>query len=230
MSAEWESLNERQRAYLRALYDCDQAEESARRAAAARGHWSRTPAREWRWQMYGPVAPPSALYEQLRQAKLIDPGTGATWQALEDRGLVLCRYTKDAMGVQLLEVQIMPKGRKVVRAATGEQRPKPLPKGTLRERQWAALVRLYKAGDAGEASDHLQYGPGGFDWYMTLRRLEEYTPEPLIKVSNGEWIDGFFHRHELRYRITSYGRAYYEREWARYRELYPNVEAPPPAM
>jgi hypothetical protein len=41
--------------------------------------------------IYGPVAPPSALYTALRSAKLIDPGTGATWQALETSKLVLCR-------------------------------------------------------------------------------------------------------------------------------------------
>lgn len=64
---------------------------------------------------------------------------------------------------------------------------------------------------------------------MTLRRLEEYKPEPLIKASNGEWIDGFFHRHELRYRITAFGCHYYEQECQRYRDLYPDIDAPEPA-
>ena len=228
MPNEWDTLNERQRTYLRALYDADQAEETARRQAAARGHWSRTPASEWRWQMYGPTSPPSPLYTALRSAGLVDPGTGATWQALEARGLCQCRYVPDAAGVPLLEVQITRLGRKVVRAATGEQRPKPLPKGTLRERQWAALVRLYHAGDAGEPADVLQYGRGGFDWYQTLRRLTDYKPHPLVEASNGAWIDGFFHRHELRYRITAAGRDYYDREWVRYRDLDPDVEAPAP--
>ncbi len=102
MSDVWAELNDRQRAYLRALYDCDQATEATRRERAARGHWDRTPASEWRWQMYGPVAPPSALYTALRSANLVDPGTGTTWQALEDRGLCQCRYSRDAFGVQLL--------------------------------------------------------------------------------------------------------------------------------
>ncbi len=61
----------------------------------------------------------------------------------------------------------------------------------------------------------------------SARRVQ---PEPLIKATNGEWIDGSFHRHELRYRITSAGRYYYEQEWARYRELYPAVEAPAPKV
>jgi len=88
LSAMWAELNERQRAYLRALYDCDQAEERARRQMAARGHWSRAQASEWRWVMYEPVSLPSALYSALRTAGLVDPGTGSTWAALRDRGLV----------------------------------------------------------------------------------------------------------------------------------------------
>ena len=55
----------------------------AENLAAAEGYLSRTPANEWRWMMYGPVAPPSPLYQALRDAGLVDPGTGATWQALE---------------------------------------------------------------------------------------------------------------------------------------------------
>jgi hypothetical protein len=213
---------------LQALYAADQAEEASHRQTAAEGYFSRTPASEWRWMMYGPVAPPSPLYSALRDAGLVDPGTGSTWQALEARGLCQCRYVPDAFGVQLLQVQITKLRRKVIRMATGEQRPKQLPKGTLRERQWAALVRLYQAGDAGEPSDDLQYGPGSFDWYKTLRRLIDYQPKPLIEASNGEWIDGYFHRHDYPYYITAFGRAYYEQEWQRYRELYPDVEAPEP--
>jgi hypothetical protein len=46
----WAELNERQRAYLRTLYECDQATGSEqRRERAVRGHWDRTPAHEWRW-------------------------------------------------------------------------------------------------------------------------------------------------------------------------------------
>jgi len=104
MSDEWAELNYRQRVYLRELYDCDQSTEDMRRERAARGAYDRTSASEWRWQMYGPVAPPSALYTALRNARLVDPGTGATWHAMEDRGLVRCRSVPDALGVPLLEV------------------------------------------------------------------------------------------------------------------------------
>jgi hypothetical protein len=50
MSDVWAKLNDRQRVYLRALYDCDQATEAERRERAARGQWNRMPASEWRWQ------------------------------------------------------------------------------------------------------------------------------------------------------------------------------------
>ena len=48
MSERWATLNDRQRAYLQALYECDQATEAIRRERAARGFYDRTPAREWR--------------------------------------------------------------------------------------------------------------------------------------------------------------------------------------
>lgn len=212
-------LNERQRAYLTALYDCDQSEENARRARAARGDWfDRTPASEWRWMMYGPVLPPSMLYMKLSHAKLIDPGTGSTWQALEDRGLVQCRYIPDALNITtLLQVKITPAGRKLIRAARGEQRPKALPKGQLKERQWAALVRLYAAGEQGIDNDTLLYAKGGFDWWHTIRRLVDYTPHLV------EPFTVFSPYYSTFYRITSDGRAYYEREHERYHALYPNV-------
>src|SRR6185436_7928786 len=105
VQAVWEGLNERQRSYLEALYECDQATEINRRVRAS----------EWRWVMYGPVAPPSPLYTALHTAGLIDPGTGATWQALETRGLLMTRTRREELG-EFLEVQITALGRKVVRA------------------------------------------------------------------------------------------------------------------
>lgn len=105
-STSWQQLNARQRTYLQALYTCDQATEADRRRAAANGFWDRTLASEWRRQMYGPVAPPSTLYTLLRQAKLVDPGTGSTWKALEERGLVETGTVPDAFGVPLLRARV----------------------------------------------------------------------------------------------------------------------------
>jgi hypothetical protein len=233
----WDDLNERQRTYLQALYECDQATEALRRERASRGFYDRTPASQWRWQMYGPTAPPSPLYQILRQAGLVDPGTGATWQALQTRGLVLTRTRHEPLG-DFLQVLISPLGRKLMRAVTKEQRPKAPPKGQLRERQWAALACLYAAGDAGLDSEYLLYGEYGssfksFDWTRTLLRLREYKPQALIEEYH-VWVPvkrGNIENTEQKYRmrITAFGRDYYEREWARYRELYPNVEAEAPA-
>jgi hypothetical protein len=125
----------------------------------------------------------------------------------------------DAFGVPLLQVRITPAGRKVVRAATGEQRPKAPPRGQLHERQWAALARLYMAGDAGELSETMMLS---FDWTRTLLRLRDYRPQPLMEAFSGPW-------NTTRLRLTSFGHEYYEREWARYRALYPDVDAPQPS-
>lgn len=118
-------------------------------------------------------------------------------------------------------MQITLQGRKLVRAATGAARAQAVPRGQLHERQWAAMARLYAVGNAGELSEEMMYGRGGFDWTRTLLRLREYKPQPLIED---------VHDHEVsiiaRMRLTRFGRDYYQREWARYRELYPEVEAP----
>lgn len=213
----WHDLNARQRVYLQALYDADQATEQERRTRAAGGQWDRTPAREWRYQLYGPTEPPSPLYRTLSRAGLVDPGTGATWQALEDRHLCQCRYRPDAFGGRLLDVQITPAGRRLVRAATGEPRVQTPPRGQLRERQWAALALIYAAGDLGMDSDTLLHAPGGFDWWATLRRLTIYRPQPLIAQ-----------RRHVVYTITPAGRAWYAAHYQVYRERYPQIDAPQP--
>lgn len=49
-AAAWAKLNERQRIYMRVLYDADQAAERHEKTA-----WRRRPAEEWRWLDYGLV-------------------------------------------------------------------------------------------------------------------------------------------------------------------------------
>ena len=115
---------------------------------------------------------------------------------------------------------VLPGRVEMLRAARGEQRPKATPKGQLKERQWAALVRLYAAGETGIDNDTLLYAKGGFDWHATIRRLVEYQP-PLI-----EYVPMYQPYMRGCYRITEDGRAYYEAEHTRYRDLYPNVDAP----
>ncbi len=119
----WDELNERQQAYLVALYNKDQEAEWRARGAWRRGERSQ-PADKWRWIEYGPVGAsrlinyhPPLRYE-LRQRDLVDQGSGATWEALEQRGLVERRSDLDFAGhwaFHILYVKLTRRGRKLAR-------------------------------------------------------------------------------------------------------------------
>jgi hypothetical protein len=128
-------------------------------------------------------------------AGLVDPGTGATFESLEKRGYILCRYEPVVAGDPLVYVQITPKGRKLVRAATGDQREKSLPPGTLHEWHWIAMVKAWKARPQGVKDENGYYGHIGWNTWL---------------------------------RLTPFGEEYYHDNWQRYRELYPEVDAPEP--
>jgi hypothetical protein len=86
-------LNERQRAYLLAVFTVDQELEAEMRNLPYRPFQSRPKASEWRWLEYSePVPeinkPASRLYAAIKKTAPIDQGTGATFAALADRGLV----------------------------------------------------------------------------------------------------------------------------------------------
>src|SRR5256885_14402464 len=92
----------------------------------------------------------SMLYTKLYLRKLVDEGTGSTFNALESRGFIKCKYTwkrrdggREALE-RFLMLQITPAGRKLVRSATGEQREKSLLSGTLKEWHWKAMVEAWK--------------------------------------------------------------------------------------
>jgi hypothetical protein len=131
----WADLNERQQQYVQAIYDQDQENERHEKSQWTRGGRPR-PAIEWRWMYYGimpETGSDSPLRRRLKVADLVDPGTGATFQALEARGYILCQYKPTMIGDPLVYVQITKERRKLVREATSGQREKPLPPGTLRE-------------------------------------------------------------------------------------------------
>jgi hypothetical protein len=133
----WNDLNCRQQAYLRAVYDEDQQAEALERRRWSRGGRSRK-ADTWRWILYGilpELGHDSPLRAHLKAARLIDPGTGARFQALETRGLILCRYQSDDQ----VRVGLTPLESKVVRAATGETSGALKP-GTLREWHFQKIV------------------------------------------------------------------------------------------
>ena len=127
-------LNARQRAYLLAAYDEDQAREA--RQAGPGG----PPARRWRWIEYGPVgakwldgAGSRLLRVKLAESGLVSQGTGATWAALAERGLLTTRYENTGLidarsqrPIKSLMVRLTTDGRKVARLLRGEPPTRPL--------------------------------------------------------------------------------------------------------
>jgi hypothetical protein len=111
-------------------------------------------------------------------------------------------------------------GRKLARSWTGQKAYKAPPPGTLREWHWRALARAYAAGDEGLGGASGVYA--GIGW-TTWLRLIDYKWGALVAQHVRQ------PPYDYRRRITAAGRDLYEREWARYRALYPDVEAPEPA-
>ena len=90
--------------------------------------------------------------------------------------------------------------------------------GTLQEWHWRALAQAYAAGCEGVSREGLGYARIGWNTWLRLRDYQiKGTEYPLIEEAGG-------------IHITSFGVAYYERSYQRYRELYPGVEAVSPAQ
>jgi hypothetical protein len=108
------------------------------------------PAQVWRWMEYGVFdGVGSTLYTKLYLRKLIDEGTGSTFNALESRGFIKCKYTwkrrdgdREALE-RFLMLQITSVGRKLVRSATGVKAYRPGSPGILREWHWRAMVEAW---------------------------------------------------------------------------------------
>ena len=242
-----EALNDRQKTYLLTIFRLDQLREADQRGAWNRGQRV-LPTAEWRWIAY--TTSESMLRLQLLEAHLVDEGTGSTFESLERRGLIECRYERDPLGIPILLVKMTTKGRRLARSLTGEQRERPLPTGTLREWHWKALVVAYQAGDEGVKQEYAFSGRyGGIGWNTWLR-LRDYkhqgTEQPLI-TEESTWVqmrrmvfigrprpndyeERTVSEQEQRLSITSFGQRYYEEYWQRYRQLYPEVEAPAPTQ
>ena len=230
----WADLNERQQKYLQEIYDQDQENERHEKSQWTRGGRPR-PAIEWRWMLYGimpEIGSDSPLRRRLKVANLVDPGIGATFQALESRGCVLCRYAPVVgPGDPFVYIQITPAGRKLVRAAIGEQREKPLPPGTLREWHWKAMVEAWKGRPKGVMASGGWYGNYGDIGWNTWLRLRDYKAGPLIEEYqiSGQYNASTGARYDLYWlKLSVLGEQFYHENWQRYRELYPEVDAPAP--
>jgi len=226
MTTTWADLNERQQEYRKILYETDQIQEQNERKRAAMDRYSR-PADQWRYMEYADTyTGHTPLKRRLVEKGLVDPGTGSTFEALEKRGLILVRYHGT------VEIRLTTKGRKLVREALGLKVPKELPVGTLREWHWKALVEAWKAGDEGVRESASK----GISWNTWLR-LRDYTfrgeEKPLVAERKyyGETKQiaiGYTQNYVMRMCITEFGKEYYKENWARYREMYPDVDAPEP--
>ena len=239
----WDSLNARQRAYMQAIYETDQEQEEMERARAA--HTKRSlPASEWRWIRHwtSPFTGDTPLKQRLRAVGLVDPGTGATFEALETRGLIEVDYEGYDRSVPL--IKITPLGRKLVRSALDlKASTNRLPVGTLREWHWRALAAAYQAGDEGLPDTGGGYGHIGWNTWLRLRDYRMHGKAmPLAEEICGSYDyreDGTccFVRSRFRFAgydeetrmcITAHGQQYYRDTWQRYHTLYPDVDAPEP--
>jgi len=228
----WVDLNERQQQYLQAIYDQNQENKRHVSTGLFRGRRTR-PAAEWRWMCYGifpETGSDSPLRHRLKVADLVDPGTEATFEALEKRGYILCRYKPVVTGDPLVYIQITPKGRKLVRTATSAEREKSLPVGTLRKGHWRAMVVAWKGRPEGVQASSGWRGDYGNIPRKVWLCLRDYQGGALIETHQiqRERRAGIYTPPIYWLRLTPLGEQYYCDNWQRYHELYPDVDAPAP--
>lgn len=227
-------LNERQEIYLKAIYAEDQAAE--RHEAWRWNHgYSKRPAEEWRWLLYADLAGGATPLKRLLEREgVVDAGTGSTFSALERRGLINHRerYEPHIASLEpLTSVRLTRKGRKEARSLLGESAPKKLPKGTLREWHWNALARLYEAGGELSSELHTSGCYGGIGWKTWLRLRDYYDTGIGLAKEHSRYVQrqGKWEGDRVYViRITEKGREFYKVNYEKYRELYPDVEAPKP--
>ncbi len=231
----WADLNERQQHYMQAIYETDQEQEADERSMWKRGGTPR-PAQVWRWMEYGVFdGVGSTLYTKLYLRKLIDEGTGSTFNALESRGFITCKYTwkrrdggREALE-RFLMLQITPAGRKLVRSATGAKAYQPGSPGILREWHWRAMAEAWKARPVGLTSEYGEdYGHIGWNTWL---RLRDFKAGPLIEeyATPGKYLAHVGYTPQKHWlRLSALGEQFYRENWQRYRDLYPDVDAPTP--
>src|SRR5437660_9193375 len=166
LASTWSSLNARQQAYLRAIFDADQEVEQSENSRWPRGG-RRRPAEQWRWMIYcildGCEQPVMA---HLHRTCVIDEGTGSTFAALARRKLIEIReiWQYEYLGERIVFTETVPlikitsAGRKLVREARDLASSR-LVTGTLREWHWRALALAYQERE-GEGVRDLERGYG----------------------------------------------------------------------
>ncbi|MFD0352932.1 hypothetical protein ACFVHW_04170 [Streptomyces sp. NPDC127110] len=231
----WQALNDRQRLYLKAAFEEDQR-------AEARAGLDPRPAAEWRWLMYSIKAPKNLVgrstiqYVVERQGQL-DTGAGSSLAALRRRGLLEVRPTVVLLArlgaVDAVEVQLTRLGRAVTRAGLGIPPTTKIPTGLIsRDYLWDAMAWLYEAGEEGftheysrrdQPPEQTRFRPS----WNTLLKLRDRRDGSLWE--HPPWTGSpSWGRNSDRYRLSPLGREHYERHWACYNELFPEIEAPEP--
>lgn len=210
--SQWNELNPRQQKYLALIYRVDQASEKDAKQGWFRGE-ERRPASEWRWLFYGELNfTESRLKSLLRAAGYVDPGTGSTFKALARRGLIECAGEVPALTIKMTKL-----GRRIVRVGMNmpTARRTRTPKGMLSQKAWCALTLAYQKREEGLASgpnDPYHYCQGIHT--SVWERLINHNP-PLVARPKS-------------YRPTACGTLFYLRHYQRYREVYPEIDAPIP--
>ncbi|MER7952059.1 hypothetical protein ABTY59_32175 [Streptomyces sp. NPDC096079] len=246
----WDVLNPRQRIYLTAIYSADQGAEARNKGGAFDwGHGP--PASEWRWQTFCLkaskefVGRTSIQYELARKGEH-DQGAGSSLAALRRRALI--ELMEDYVEVFPLgmvprvRVKLTTLGRATARAGLGHTAPKSPPRGMLSEWLWSNLVRLYRAGPGGMATNvprgtPQEERPPSEKARLFLERDRRHGKEPFIetkRIPTGEpyespvYAGHMIYPSEQRIFLTEAGQAHYEQHVRCYAELWPDVDAPVP--
>ena len=216
----WSRLNTRQHLYMKAIFEADQAQERNERQRASMDQRSQS-AKKWCWITYADtIHGHTPLKQRLVDGKVVDPGTGSTFKALEERGYILVKSEHVAPHPRsdvIVYVRLTTKGRALVRKALNLSPFRTVPVGTLREWHWRALTLAYRNQGVGLSREgSATYGRIGWNVWVRLRNYMIHgVDSPLVEE------DGGLH-------ITKFGIAYYERSHTRYTDLYPTLVAPVP--
>lgn len=121
--AKWRQLNERQQEYMRILY----SHETNREKIYLSRNNSQSELRkggEWRWMPHNTIA---GIGDSLDNAGIRDQGTGSTYKALETRGYIETRITKQHTPGwgwwDLLEVRLTTAGRSLAKQVKASETP-----------------------------------------------------------------------------------------------------------
>lgn len=97
------------------IYQTDQLQEQNAKGIMRMEQRS-IPADRWRWMEYADTFAGHTRFKQrLLDANLVDPGTGSTFEALRERGLILLKYEGS------VEIRLTTHGRAFVRKALKNQ-------------------------------------------------------------------------------------------------------------